>query len=49
MDLSGIKETKKRIYRNYKKHRYYTKDCRSGKKPKGQRLNQRSQQKKIIK
>ena len=39
MDLSGIKETRKGICRNYKKSRYYIKDCKSEKKPKGQRLN----------
>ena len=40
MDLSGTKETRRGTSRNYKKLRYYIKDCKSGKKPKGQRLNQ---------
>ena len=40
MDLSGIRETRRGTYRNCKKLRYYIKDCRNGKKPKGQRLNQ---------
>ena len=39
MDLSGIKETRKGTCRNYKKLRYYIKDYKSGKKPKGQRPN----------
>jgi len=39
MDLSGIKEVKKGTYMNCKKPGHYIKDCRSGKKPKGQRPN----------
>ena len=39
MDLSGTKETRKGICRSYKKPKYYIKDCKSGKKPKGQGLN----------
>ena len=41
MDLNSIKETKKGTCRNCKKLRHYIKDYKSGKKPKGQRLNQR--------
>ena len=39
MDLSGIKEVKKGTCRNCKKPRYYIKDYKSGKKPKGQGPN----------
>jgi len=35
MDLTGIKEVKKGTYRNCKKPKYYIKDYKGGKKPKG--------------
>ena len=40
IDLSGTRENKKFTYRKYRKPGYYTNNCRSGKKPKGQRPNQ---------
>ncbi len=39
MDLSNTKKTKKGACKNYKKPRYYIKDYRNRRKPKGQRPN----------